>query len=167
MNLPSELLLCIVPLLDLKDFLAALAVSRAWNQRFSSPDVCITIVKAKFRSTWEKSYNCLPRKEQELAKTTLSKWLVPAALKRLRREHYLFRAEKSFKYGEEETPFFAEYIYAQYNNGMVAYRHSPHAITIREVTGDDPPLFVRHPDRVPIEEWLLSDQFFIAQNSSR
>jgi hypothetical protein len=167
MNLPHELLLCIIRLLDLKDFLAALAVSRAWNRRFSSPDVCITIVKEKFRSTWEKSYNGLARKDQELAKITLSKWLVPAAVKRLRREHYQFRTVKSFTYGQEETAYFPEYVNAQYNTGMVGFRGFHDAIVVQAVTGDDPPRFVRHPDRVPIEEWLLSDQFFIAQNSSK
>jgi hypothetical protein len=170
MNLPNELLLCIVPFLGLEDFLSALSVSRAWNQRFSSPDVCISIIKLHFRSTWETSYSCVESGAQERAKTTLSRWLPGAAVKRLRRQHCKYRSVQTIPYGKPEREW-VRYSQANrdalYNNGRIAVRVDARTISVQSLIADKPPRFLMDINREPIEEWLLSDRYLIAQKSSK
>lgn len=172
MNLPIELFLIITQLLDFQDFLIAFEVSRAWKQRFSSPDVCLNVTKRHFRSTWENSYNSLASKDQELAKYKLSQWLPGAAANRLRRQHYKCRSWKSFEYGKDHGPGYiwpgpADFVDGLYNNGTVGFLVTKRTITVQAVTGDERPRSFQNPDRAPIEVWLLSDRFLIAQSSSK
>ena len=172
MNLPMELFLNITRFLAFPEILAASAVSRAWKQRFSSPDVCISVVKQNFRSTWENSYNSLAREQQDRAKYKLSKWLPRAAAKRFRRQRYKCRSWKGFEYGKNLGPGYtwpgsADLIDGLYSNGMVAFLIDERTITVQSVAGDGPPRSFRNHDRTPMKVWLLSDRFLIAPTSSK
>lgn len=171
MNLPTELLLYIVPFLGLDVFLTARMVSRAWNERFSSPDVCNCITKLHFRSTWEISRNSAGNEYQELEKLTLGKWLPSAAQKRVRRQYGTYRSlrRRSYEGCDPQTLSFIPSSSKQtlYNNGRIAFRVDPNTICVQSLATQGSTLFLMDADREPIEEWFLSDRFLITQKSSK
>lgn len=168
MNLPNELFLSIVPFLGLEDFLSARSVSRAWKEKFSSPDVCTKIVKLHFRSTWQKSYKSVERNAQDEAKTTLSQWLPFAATKRLRRQQCKYRLVRVLCYGHYDREW-ATYSMANrdamYNDGRIAVRVDARTISVESLISNKSGRLYMDPNRQPIEEYLLSDRFLIVQTS--
>jgi hypothetical protein len=54
-----------------------------------------------------------------------------------------------------------------YNNGRIAFRVNTRTIALQTLLKDEPPRFLADLDRLPIEEWLLSEQFLITQTSSK
>lgn len=170
MHLPNELLLCVVPLLGLDGFLTARMVSRAWNQRFSSPEICISIIKLHFRSTWEGSYNSVRGDAQELAKLTLCKWLPRAAVKRVKRQYgtYSTLSRHAYKsYGQDAMSTTVVGLHTQYNNGRISYSVGGYTLCVQSLIAEDSTQFFMDADREFIEEWVLSDRFLITQTSSR
>jgi len=170
MDLPNELLLCIMPYLGLDDFLHARQVSRAWKERLSSPDVSLSLVKKHFRGTWETSLNAVKSKAQGLSKASLSKWLPEAAVRRLRRQRCAFRTWHRIPYGNgpnQSIIFMHTPEEVLYNNGRIAFRVNTRTIALQTLLKDEPPRFLADLDRLPIEEWLLSEQFLITQTSSK
>lgn len=168
-NLPNELLLCVAQFLNLDDLLRARSVSRAWNERFCSPDLCVHFIKLHFRSIWEKSYRSLESEAQELAKVTLSKWFPRAAVKRLRRQHGNYRSLTVFRYAKLHNRWFEFGDHtrdALYNSGRIAFRTDSRTIAVQSLTGDALPKMLMDADRAPIGDWLLSDQFVIAQKAN-
>lgn len=171
MDLPNELLLCIIPYIDLDDFLRARQVSRVWMERLSSPDVSLILIKKHFRGTWETSFNAVGSAVQESSKISPSNWLPEAAVKRLRRQQCNFRTWHYFSYGVERQYEADNYAYgpedALYNNGRIAFRVNSRTIAIQTLPQVDMPRLFVDPDREPIQMWLLSEQYLIAPKSSR
>lgn len=169
MNLPVELLLCVVQFMELEDFLTARLVSRSWNERFCSPDLCIGAIKVHFRSTWETSYKALQGEAQDDAKARLTGWFTEEAVKRLRRRHCNYRSTTVSPYQRLlngkliKQPLRNRDV--MYCNGRMAYRYDEGTVTFKPLATKGPPRSFKDDDRLPIKSWLLSDQFFIAQNS--
>jgi hypothetical protein len=67
-------------LLRLKIFLVALVVSRAWNKRFSCPDVCITFIKVHFMATWGHKYDAVAIEYQELSQNLLTRCILHSVM---------------------------------------------------------------------------------------
>jgi hypothetical protein len=166
MNLPSEIFLLTVALLDLEELSTARAVSRAWRQRFASLDVSLAIIKKHFRTTWEKSYNSLTGRDQELAQDSLCEALPAALTKRLRRQHYRCRSWKFFKSNPQKPLYIINRDGFQYNNGSVAFLLPDRVIGIQAIDGNGPLKRVRDPDRAEIFRWILSDQYLITTSSA-
>jgi hypothetical protein len=166
MNLPIEIFLMTIALLDLEELSTARAVSRAWRQRFASMDVSLAIIKKHFRTTWEKSYNSLTGRDQELAQDSLCEALPAAITKRLRRQHYKCRSWKFFARGPQKPLIIVNRDGFQYNNGRVAFLLPHRAIGVQAIDGNGPVESVKDPDREDIFRWILSDQYLIATSSA-
>jgi hypothetical protein len=164
MNLPTELFLMTIALLDLEELMTARAVSHAWRRKFASLDVSLAITKKHFRTTWEKSYNSLTGRGEELARDSLCEALPAAITKRLRRQHYKCRSWKFFERGP--GPRFSNAERFQYNNGVVAFLIPDRAIGVQAIDGNGPLERVRDPDRANIFMWILSDQYLITSSSA-
>lgn len=163
MMLPNDLFLYMIPFLDLQGFLAARSVSRAWNRRFSSSDVCMAVLKENFRYRWETEYNSLAGRDQELASGALSRWVLGAAAKRLRRLNYQCRSWKAFTHADvNKYPYeWSVNLMATYNNGRVAFMLGSDAILIYTLGVDGPPRIFRKPNRTMIHNWVLLENYLI------
>lgn len=167
MNLPLELFLSTIALLDLEELMNASAVSRSWRQRFTSPDVSLAIIKKHFRTTWENSYNSLMGRDQELAADSLCRALPGAIAKRLRRQHYKCRQwESPNGWNPRKLDSCSISEEPQYNNGAVAFQLDRRTIGVKIIDRSGPTRPVRDPDRAEIFRWILSDQYLITATAA-
>lgn len=160
LDLPVELLSHVAEYLDIENFMKAQLVSRAWREKFTSPDFSAEIIKVHFRTKWEMSDLSDPA-----TKTTLAKWLLKAARKHLRRErgHYSSRSTCIYHRGGVPLPS-GHYLVHQYNSGRVAYQFEESIIVqcLNRGQSAQPKVFVEE-NRNPLE-WFLGDDLLIAQH---
>jgi hypothetical protein len=164
-NLPLELLLGVSQYLELEDLKKALSVSRRWNDVFSSSEFHLGIVKLHFAPKWETSYKGLDPEQQRVRQQALHEWLPDAAMKRIRRLHGRYHAMSTYHYswgdrcpvdlyGRSERP--------QYCSGRIAYKVADGTIVVRNLRTGFSAVFADE-NRVQLSQWLLSDQFILAQ----
>jgi hypothetical protein len=164
MSLPLELLFRIIEYLDLEEVMRARGVSRAWNLRLSSSDLCLEISRLHFRAEWELSYKSLDAEGQNMARKTFTQWLPAAARTRVCRDRGRYRSLHFYVYedlGPRTLSVSANE--PQYSNGRIAVRQDGRMIIVNSLRLDGNPRLLMFEDRQPIQGWLLSDQFLIAQ----
>ena len=146
--------------------MAAQQVSRAWRDKFTSLDFSMGIVKMHFRTQWEQTDLGDPT-----AKSSLVNWLPKAARKRLRKQRgqYLSMSAYHYQCGGALMPTNCK-IEHQYDSGRIAYKYNESIIvqSLNEGRLAQPKVYLEA-SRIPIRpgEWILSDDFLIAQGFGR
>jgi hypothetical protein len=166
LNLPVELLLHVAKYLDFEDLVITRNVSRAWRDKFSSPDFSMGIIKMHFRSQWKQT-----DLGDATAKQSLVNWLPKAALKRLRKQRGQYVSMSAYHYQRGgallPTHFKVEH---QYDSGRIAYKFGE-SILVQSLTEGhlSQPKVYTEVNRIPIQprEWLLSNDVLIAQELGR
>jgi hypothetical protein len=166
LNLPVELLLHVSQYLDLEDLMIARNVSRAWRDKFSSPDFAMGIIKMQFRTQWEQT-----DLGDAIAKEKLLEWLPKAAMKRLRKQRGQYLSMSAYHYQRGGALMPNHYkIEHQYDSGRIAFKFNESIVvqSLKEGPLAQPKVYLEA-SRTPIRpgQWILSNDFLVAQGLGR
>ncbi|PQE03162.1 hypothetical protein CJF30_00005650 [Rutstroemia sp. NJR-2017a BBW] len=168
-KLPVEILELILQHVSLDDYIAMFCVSRAWRGKLFSDNVCASMLRLHFPTTWERDYVPLDDRSKKVYFEKIGTLLPSLCLKRQRRlsgkyhsmAFYPFENDyvarpgwlKFLFMGDEQQPF-------QYKNGRVAVMDRDYCIVVNN--------FRTHVSMRYTEEhrrrfggWLLTDSHLV------
>lgn len=163
MDLPEELFSHVTEYLELEDLVKAQHISRAWREKFTSPDFSMGLVKKHFRTRW-----ALSDLSDPATKTSLTNWLPKAARQRLRRQRGQFLSQATYHFRRGNAPLVARRrLEPRYESGRVAYRFVDRIVVQSLDRGHlaKPKVYMDKNRTNMSGDWLLADDLLITQNS--